>query len=83
MRLYSENYCKGQYSIQHEINNLARSSREDWSKRITSQKWRQSVRLKLQTQTNEWCDYKANTCYCEPDYIANKSPYDRAGILPA
>jgi hypothetical protein len=68
MRIYNENLCKGSQSIQNQINLIAKDEGgANWGKLITDKKWREETRMKLQQQTNEWCDYKANTCMCGVD----------------
>lgn len=65
MRTYSKDVCRGQYSIQKEINSLARASGADWPKKIRSEKWREAVRKKLRASTSEWCDYREQICSCD------------------
>lgn len=74
--------CRAQYSIQCEINNLCQSmsgvKSEDnpeglrWQKLIGNKQWRESMRLKLWEQTDNWCDHKKNVCACEPGYQASQ-----------
>lgn len=63
---YSDETCQASQSIQSEINKLAKASSDEWSKKIRSETWREAVRLKLHKKTDDWCDYKAGTCMCNP-----------------
>ncbi len=57
--------CRGQYSIQNEINNIARAENDKWQELIINKNWRDEVRLKLWSLNDEWCDYGKGTCFCE------------------
>lgn len=66
--------CRGQYSIQCEINNIAKSEHpHDWSKYIKDDEWRDQIRARLLESTYEWCDYKPGKCICEAGYLSSKS----------
>jgi hypothetical protein len=56
--------CRGEFSIQNEINNIAKASGQGWAKRVMDKTWREKTRLKLRASTEEWCDAKAGTCHC-------------------
>lgn len=59
--------CHGQYSIQREINHIIQAEYpKTWQKLIQSTKHREVVRQQLHAQSDQWCDYRANTCACEP-----------------
>jgi hypothetical protein len=65
----SGNVCKSQYSIQLEINNIARSEGgSKWSKLVTDKAWREQTRQKLRVSGALWCDSKANECHCDSNY---------------
>lgn len=70
--------CKGQFSIQREINNLIKDQYpKDWAKRIQSTKFREEIRKKLREQPGVlWCDYKANECVCDKEKPADPSAMD-------
>ena len=78
----ASNRCRGEYSIQSEINNIARFEGGKvselnprglkWQKLIKSTKWREMVRLRLRTQGQRWCDYRANECSCEAEYLSTR-----------
>lgn len=80
--------CRAQYSIQCEINNIAQSlsgkkSAENpdglkWPKYIGDRKWREMMRKSLWETTEQWCDYKKKTCFCEPGY--QPSPFNSSRI---
>lgn len=65
--LESGKRCRAQYSIQREINDIAKNEHpHDWAKYIKSTKWREATRLKLrQAKDVVWCDAKAGECACE------------------
>ncbi len=66
MKAYNPDTCNAQYSIQREINNIAKDGGgAEWAKLITDKAWREQTRLRLRDSTETWCDYKANTCACE------------------
>lgn len=81
-RLQAKSSCRGQYSIQMEINLLAKkhgSSVSDdnpdgahWNKLIRDKDWREMMRQKLLEEGGKWCDYKAGTCACESGYLSSK-----------
>ena len=57
--------CRGEKSIQREINNVIKQTYpNDWAKKIASKKGREAIRLKLLTKNAEWCDAKERTCHC-------------------
>ena len=58
------NKCHAQYSIQCEINNIAREY-PDWAKKIRDKRWREDMRQNLWEITQEWCDDKKGTCNCD------------------
>lgn len=70
--------CRGQYSIQLEINNIAHTEGGavsdlnpkgvKWSKLIKDKAWREMVRQQLRATGQQWCDYRADECACEPGY---------------
>jgi hypothetical protein len=46
--------CRGEYSIQKEINNIARHDHpNDWPKYIKNKHWREQMRLQLREMTDE------------------------------
>ncbi len=59
-----DNKCRGQYSIQNEINHIAKEHK-DWAKKIQNKKWREDTRQFLWTLSQEWCDFKKGVCNCE------------------
>lgn len=69
--------CRGQYSIQNEINKIAKASDADWGKKIKSKEWRAKVRERLLETEADWCDYKTGTCHCEPEFISSHSTFSR------
>ncbi len=62
-QLQASKPCRGQFSIQKEINDLAKKY-PDWAKRINDKNWREAAYQKLLTTDKQWCDYKTNTCSC-------------------
>lgn len=67
--------CRGDRSIQREINDIAKSldRKQDadnpdtlgWAKLITSTKWREGIRQKLlKADPDNWCDNKTGKCVC-------------------
>ena len=57
--------CRGQHSIQNEINNIAKSEGDGWQQRIQDKEWREATRLALRESNSEgWCDYKEEECAC-------------------
>lgn len=59
------NKCQGLYSIQSEINNIAKSDYpQTWAKLIVDKKWRAEVRQKLLDSSEMWCDSKTGVCFC-------------------
>jgi len=78
-RLEAGTRCRGQYSIQKEINDIARQEGgRKWAKLIRDNKWREKTRLKLGETPAYWCDYRAGECACEADYISYKATFDRS-----
>lgn len=58
--------CKAEYSIQREINAIARDEGgKGWARLVTDAKWREEMRLALRSTPAKWCDYRANECACE------------------
>lgn len=57
--------CHGEHSIQREINQIAKASGPDWTKRVQNKSWREETRKKLHASTPEWCDAKEGSCYCD------------------
>lgn len=71
--------CRGQYSIQAEINKAAKElGGKDWAKLIQNKAWREKIRNQLRTTPADWCDYKAGECACESDFLSYKARHDRA-----
>jgi hypothetical protein len=66
--------CRGQYSIQREINRIA-SDRPDWSKLIRDLSWREKTRTELLRASNDWCDYKTGACRCGPTYRSTEAKH--------
>lgn len=63
--LESGEKCHGRYSIQNEINQIAKTDHPDnWSKLIRDPRWREETYRQLKDISSEWCDYKTNQCYC-------------------
>lgn len=62
------NRCKAQYSIQLEINRLAKSEGHKWAKLIADKSWREETRQKLRETGAQWCDYRAGECACDGIY---------------
>lgn len=58
--------CRGQFSIQNEINKMIKSDYpRDWAKRIRDKKFREELRQSLRQQAGVlWCDYKTEECAC-------------------
>jgi hypothetical protein len=67
LRLPTGKKCHGQYSVQNEINKIAKNTygKVHWSKLIHDKKWRESIYQELLKTPDKWCDYKKGTCYCE------------------
>lgn len=61
--------CRAQYSIQLEINRLARGEGgKAWPKLIRDKAWREVTRQKLRAIPGTlWCDAQANECHCDED----------------
>lgn len=65
MQLVGGKQCKGQHSIQNEINNIAKADGDGWQQRIQDKEWREATRLELRKARPEgWCDYKEEECAC-------------------
>lgn len=62
--------CKAQYSIQVEINRLAKAEGRKWPKLIADKAWREEQRQGLLETGALWCDYRAGTCACDDVYVA-------------
>lgn len=62
--LPSGKICNGEYSIQKEINNIAKDE-GDWGTLIRDKKWREKTRQKLLSMSDKWCDFKTNSCACD------------------
>lgn len=66
MKPFVKEKCHGQFSIQHEINNIIKNEYPgDWTKRIRSEQFREAVRAKLRQTNITWCDFRAGECACE------------------
>lgn len=77
-QIEAKNRCRGQYSIQLEINNIAKAEGKGWGKLITDKRWREKTRQKLlKTGTDQWCDYKSGECACEDSYLSTRAMFDR------
>lgn len=64
-RMIAGKMCHGKYSIQSEINNIAKGEGEKgWAKLVTDKKWRETTRKTLRSTQVKWCDYKAKECAC-------------------
>lgn len=64
-RMIEGKICYGKYSIQKEINNIAKGEAgKDWAKLVTDKKWRESTRKTLISTGATFCDYKAKKCAC-------------------
>jgi hypothetical protein len=65
--LPSGKICRAQYSIQKEINNIAKDEGgpKGWAKLVTDKHWREETRQKLRQPGVMWCDYKAGECACD------------------
>lgn len=82
-RLQAKKRCRGQYSIQKEINHMAkklsgRASEDNpdgvhWNVLIRDKDWREMMRQKLLEEGGKWCDYKSGACACEADYLSAKA----------
>ena len=58
--------CRGQQSIQNEINNIAKGEGDGWQQRIRDKKWREATRLTLrEANPDGWCDYREEECSCK------------------
>ncbi len=58
--------CRGQHSIQNEINQIAKGEGDGWQQRIQDTEWREATRLSLREANAEgWCDAKADECACK------------------
>ena len=67
--------CRGQYSIQLEINRIARHEYpNEWATKIQDKAWREEIRRTLLATTDQWCDHKTGTCSCDPNF---KSTFKR------
>lgn len=70
--------CKAQYSIQSEINRIAKdvSGRKSddnpdgvmWMKLIGDKDWRAMIYEKLRDSDVKWCDDRRNECACDDAY---------------
>ena len=69
-KLASGNRCKAQYSIQLEINRLAKAEGAKWGKLIADKKWREETRKALRETGAMWCDDRAKECACDDNYAA-------------
>lgn len=69
--------CRGQYSIQNEINKIAKEEGgAKWAKLISDKKWREQTRMILRQTSDEWCDYRENECYCDSEFLSKKAMFD-------
>ena len=72
-RIEAKDHCRGEYSIQLEVNRIAHDEGgKDWKKLITDKAWREQARLRLREMNSQWCDYKANECVCEAEYLSDQ-----------
>lgn len=59
------NKCRAQYSIQREINALAKAE-GNWTKLLRDKEWREKTRLELWSHKGVlWCDDKVKECACD------------------
>lgn len=79
-RLAAKSRCRGQYSIQHEINKIAHSN-DNWGKLVRDKKWREDIRSKLLEQTDQWCDSRTGSCACEEDFLSAKKRHQVGKIF--
>lgn len=58
--------CRGQFSIQSEINQIIKDEHpDDWAQKIQSETFRETIRQRLLTHKGiEWCDYRKGKCAC-------------------
>ena len=77
-RMEAAKRCRGQYSIQNEINKIAKGEGATWGKLIQDKKWREETRQKLLQTQAEWCDYKTSSCACEKDFLSTAAKFDRS-----
>jgi len=64
--LPSGSVCKGQYSIQKDINQIIKDEGQGWAKNIQDKTYRDKIRLQLRTLPGvKWCDHYAGECACE------------------
>ncbi len=87
-RLEAKDRCRGQYSIQNEINHYAlrlgskvsefNPGGVKWSKLIQDLDWRDMIReLLLKKPDRIWCDYKTNTCNCDAEWLSHKQRHHK------
>ncbi len=66
VKQYDPKVCIGQYSIQREVNNIARHEHPlAWKLKINDATFRDEAYQQLRAGNSEWCDYRAGTCYCD------------------
>ncbi|HVB24098.1 MAG TPA: hypothetical protein VNG51_19325 [Ktedonobacteraceae bacterium] len=85
-RIEAKDHCRGQYSIQKQINDIAHDEGGHvtgpnpeglkWSKLIQDTAWREKVRSQLRGMNNQWCDYRAGECACESEYLSDKARHN-------
>jgi hypothetical protein len=76
--LLQGNRCRGQYSIQREINRIAKDEGgRDWAKLVKDKSWRANTRKTLRGTGALWCDYIAGECACDHDF---KPVYGRHNV---
>lgn len=65
-RLPEGKQCRGEFSIQNEINKVIKDEYPGkWAKKIADKPYRESIRKKLRSQKGVmWCDAKAQECAC-------------------
>lgn len=81
-RLEAKDRCRGQYSINKQINEIAHHEGGQttdlnpegvkWTALIQDRDWREMVRQQLRLATDQWCDNQAGECACEAEYLSNK-----------
>jgi hypothetical protein len=74
--------CRGQYSVQREVNRIARDEGgREWGKLIQGQIWRDTIRQQLLQTGGGWCDYKTGKCACEIDYAPRPGQHMQGAVL--
>lgn len=80
-QIEAKDRCRGQQSIQLEINNIANSYGYEWRDLIRNKRWREQVRNQLIEKSDHWCDYKTGSCVCEPEFISFKTRHRISKII--